>query len=107
MYFDKIKTHLKRKHDETIIEEETTWRILFSVRNNYFTKNFCICYVDGDFTESGLKQERPADKCYWMAFEQNNYPQQGELVTIADMSWYMTENEVIEAIKRFCKYWRR
>ena len=44
---------------------------------------------------------------YWMLFEQENYPQQGRFVTISDTSWYANEEEVIDAVKKFCRNWRR
>ena len=109
--FEKIKAHLNRKRDTIIIEEENDWNIAFTVSNGIFRKHFYICYLDSFSPDlnstANLRRERPMYKYYWMSFTQENYPQQQRFVTIADMSWYADEDDVIDAIKRFCRNWRK
>lgn len=110
-YFEEIKAYLNRKKDRVVFEEENDWNITFTVNNDIFIKHFYICYLDSfspdlESTEN-LRQERPMHKYYWMSFTQENYPQQQRFVTIADMSWYFDEEDVIDAIKRFCRNWRK
>ena len=109
--FEKIKVHLNKKRDTVIIEEENDWNIAFTVSNGIFRKHFYVCYLDPSSPDlkstANLRRERPMYKYYWMSFVQENYPQQQQFVTITDMSWYSDEEDVIDAIKRFCRNWRR
>lgn len=111
MHFEELKKHLSRKKDKVVIEEENNWRIKFTVSNPAFEKFFSVCYLDSFSPDipgtRNLRRERPRYKYYWMLFEQENYPQQGRFFTISDTSWYANEEEVIDAVKRFCRNWRR
>ena len=111
MHFEELKRHLSRKRDKVVIEEENNWRIKFTVSNPVFEKYFTVCSLDSFSPDiqgtRNLRRERPMYKYYWMSFTQENYPQKQQSVTIADMSWYSDEEDVINAIKRFCRNWRK
>lgn len=111
MYFEELKKYLLRKHDRVVIEREDNYSISFTVTNKCFEKHFFVYYIDSfspdlDSTKN-LRQERPANKYYWMCFTQENYPQRQQFVSITDMSWYSSEECIIESVKRFCRNWRR
>ena len=111
MSFEKIKEHLQRKRDEVVIKEENSWMMKFVVKGKFFEKHFYVIDfkspdIDLDATKN-LRESRPMHKRYWMTFVQENYPQWGQFVTITNISWYASQEDVLETIKRFCRNWRR
>ena len=109
-HFEQLKKHLTRKRDAVNIMKETPDMIEFTVSNKFFEKWFHVRYLDS-FSEDEpstrhLQKERPRGHHYWMSFDQENYPQKGRFVTITDMSWYADEEDLVQAVKRFCRNWR-
>ena len=108
--FSTILEHLSRKRDKVIIEENTDNFLQFTVKNKYFEKFFTVFYIDSETPKDfvpNLQRERPMYKYYYLDFEQENYPQDGNLVTITGWKWFHNEDEVISEIKRLCRNWRR
>ena len=107
MRFEKIKQHLSRKRTDRVeIEYESENYLQFTVKGKWFEKYFAIHYRDGFSKEDSLTMERQRGYHYYMQFSQPDYPQNGNLVEISDWSWYQTEEDIIEQIKRFCRNWR-
>ena len=107
-HFREILKHLSRKRvDDVEISTLENNFLQFTVKNKWFEKFFTVHYRDGFSEDDSLAKERPRGFYYYMQFEQPNFPQKGYLVEIGDWNWYQTEDDVIDAVRRFCRNWRR